>query len=64
VSYVKEFPHFIVLLAGVLVLVWLYPKLANLYGRLFGEPPAGRVRWINRRNRTITVFGKNDQEVL
>lgn len=59
----SEFLHYLVVLPSLVVAIWLFPKLLDLFDRVFGEPP-GLFRWLNRRNRTTTLFVKNDQDVL
>jgi hypothetical protein len=56
------------ILLGIAVLVglgWLYLNSLELYERIFGRPPEPLpMRWLKRRNRPITVLGKNDEDVL
>jgi hypothetical protein len=56
------------ILLGMAVLVglgWLYFKLPQLYERIFGRPLESLpMRWLKRRNRPTTIFGKNDEDVL
>lgn len=61
----KDLVEILLGIAAFVGLVWLYLKSLDLYERIYGEPPEGLwMRWLKRRNRPTTLFGKNDQDVL
>jgi len=59
---VSEFLHYLVVLLLLVPAIWLFPKFLDLFERVFGE--VGLMAWLKRRNRPVTLFGKNDQDVL
>jgi hypothetical protein len=56
----NEVVNNLVMLAVFATGVWLYPKLLDLYEQF---PEAPWMRWLKRRNRTITALGNNDEDV-
>jgi hypothetical protein len=62
---VKELIEILLGLAVVAGLGWLYFKSLEFYERIFGRPPESLVMsGLKRRNRLVTILGKNDEDVL
>jgi hypothetical protein len=62
---VKELIEILFGIAVAAGLGWLYFKSLELYERIFGRPPESLVMsWLKRRNRPVTILGKNDEDVL
>jgi hypothetical protein len=58
----SELLHYLVALPLLVAAIWLFPKFHDLFEHVFGE--VGLMPWLKRRNRPVTLFGKNDQDVL
>ncbi len=59
--------EFIAILGGIALFVgmaWLYLKALEFCERRFGTSEPLVMRWLKRRNRPTTIFGKNDKDVL
>jgi hypothetical protein len=63
--HMKELIEILLGMAVVAGLGWLYLYSLVFYERIFGrrlESPW--MSWLRRRNRPVTIFGKNDEDVL
>ena len=61
----KELAEILLGIAAFVGLLWLYVKFLEIYERVVGHAPESLgARWLKRRNRPATIFGKNDEDVL
>ena len=60
----KEFVAILFGIALCVGLAWLYLKGLEFHERRIGPTEPLVMRWLKRRNRPTTIFGKNDEDVL